>query len=130
MSPWPSSTAYREPLSGRGHTANPLSFLHLHAAAHRPGGESGPGARPLDIAWMRSLQEQCTATGTAYFAKQLGSRPIWDGCARPGQHWPSGTRYRDNGGVWEIHLDDRKGGDPSEWPPDMRVRQIPEVPRG
>ena len=89
------------------------------------GGESGPGARPMDISWMRSLQRQCEDAGVPYFAKQLGARPVWDGCAGPGQRWPAGTRYRDNGGVWEIHLEDRKGGDLEEWPADMRVREMP-----
>ena len=37
------------------------------------GGESGRGARPMDPAWARSLRDQCKATGTAYFMKQMGS---------------------------------------------------------
>jgi protein gp37 len=34
------------------------------------GGESGPGYRPMDHAWARSLREQCRAAGVAYFFKQ------------------------------------------------------------
>jgi protein gp37 len=34
------------------------------------GCESGPGARPCDVAWLRSLRDQCEATGTAFFLKQ------------------------------------------------------------
>ncbi len=36
------------------------------------GGESGPGARPMHPAWARSLRDQCTAAGVAYFFKQWG----------------------------------------------------------
>jgi protein gp37 len=35
------------------------------------GGESGPGFRPVDPAWMRSLRDQCQAAGVAFFAKQM-----------------------------------------------------------
>lgn len=34
------------------------------------GSESGPGARPCDIAWVRSLRDQCVDTGVAFFWKQ------------------------------------------------------------
>ena len=37
------------------------------------GGESGKDARPMDPAWLRSLKEQCTATGVSFFFKQWGS---------------------------------------------------------
>lgn len=37
------------------------------------GGESGPGARPTDEAWIRSLKDQCQAAGVAFFVKQLSS---------------------------------------------------------
>ncbi len=36
------------------------------------GGESGPGCRPMDLAWARSLRDQCQKEGVAYFFKQLG----------------------------------------------------------
>jgi protein gp37 len=36
------------------------------------GGESGPGARPMHPDWARSLRDQCTAAGVAYFFKQWG----------------------------------------------------------
>jgi protein gp37 len=35
------------------------------------GGESGPGARPIDEAWARSLRDQCHAAGVAFFMKQM-----------------------------------------------------------
>jgi protein gp37 len=34
------------------------------------GCESGPGARPCDVAWLRSLRDQCVAAGVPYFLKQ------------------------------------------------------------
>lgn len=37
------------------------------------GGESGPGARPMNPEWARSLRDQCQAAGVAYFMKQMGS---------------------------------------------------------
>lgn len=36
------------------------------------GGESGPGARPSNPDWFRSVRDQCQATGVAYFHKQNG----------------------------------------------------------
>jgi protein gp37 len=36
------------------------------------GGESGPGARPIDIAWVRSIREQCRHAGVLFFFKQWG----------------------------------------------------------
>ena len=40
------------------------------------GGESGPGARPADVEWYRSLRDQCRdLPHTAFFLKQLGGHP-------------------------------------------------------
>jgi protein gp37 len=36
------------------------------------GGESGHGARPMDLAWVRSLKDQCQSKGIALWVKQLG----------------------------------------------------------
>jgi protein gp37 len=36
------------------------------------GGESGPGARRLDPAWVRSVRDQCVAQRVAFFFKQWG----------------------------------------------------------
>jgi protein gp37 len=36
------------------------------------GGESGPGARPMDEAWVRSIRRQCSAQGVPFFFKQWG----------------------------------------------------------
>jgi protein gp37 len=43
------------------------------------GGESGPGARPMHIAWARSLRDQCAAAEVPFFFKQWGEyAPILD----------------------------------------------------
>jgi protein gp37 len=36
------------------------------------GGESGPGARPVHPDWIRSLRDQCQASGVPFFFKQWG----------------------------------------------------------
>ena len=38
------------------------------------GGESGPGARPMNPAWARSLRNQCIGAETPFFFKQWGGR--------------------------------------------------------
>ena len=73
------------------------------------GGESGRGARPFHIEWARSLRDQCREAGVAFFLKQLGAFPRFD---------------RDE---FDLFLRDRKGGDPAEWPEDLRVREYPRV---
>lgn len=35
------------------------------------GAESGPGHRPFDLGWARSLRDQCRAAGVAFFLKQI-----------------------------------------------------------
>jgi protein gp37 len=75
------------------------------------GGESGPGARPCDLAWVRSLVAQCRAAGVACFVKQLGAQA----CS---------TRMGDR---YYCKFRDPKGGDPAEWGEDLRVREFPEV---
>lgn len=36
------------------------------------GGESGPGARPMNPDWARDLRDQCKMAGVPYFFKQWG----------------------------------------------------------
>ena len=83
------------------------------------GGESGPGARPFDVAWARSTIAQCRAASVPVFCKQLGSAPAVSGAEAD----PSHPTFK----ALEFGLRDRKGGDPSEWPEDLRVREFPEV---
>jgi protein gp37 len=36
------------------------------------GGESGPGARPMSVEWVRSIREQCRKANVPFFFKQWG----------------------------------------------------------
>ena len=93
-----------------------LGELDLRGIGHViAGGESGPGARPCRAEWIRSIVEQCKMAGTACFVKQLGAYAILD------------PRYDRSISGWTRRLRDRKGGNPEEWPEDLRVCQIPEV---
>lgn len=62
------------------------------------GGESGHGARPLEIAWIEDIQRRSTAAGAKFFLKQLGS--VWardHGFRGKGRHmeeWPERLRMR------------------------------------
>jgi len=38
------------------------------------GGESGHGARPIDVAWVTDIRDQCIDAGVAFFFKQWGGR--------------------------------------------------------
>ncbi len=42
------------------------------------GGESGPGSRPMNIKWIRSIQEQCAGRQVAFFFKQFGEWLSWE----------------------------------------------------
>jgi protein gp37 len=91
------------------------------------GGESGPHARPFDIAWARSIRDQCDDAGVPVFVKQLGSHVLWNGMSGPDEHWPRSTGSIDTGhGHFRKHLSDfRHGADMDEWPPDLRVQEHP-----
>ena len=36
------------------------------------GGESGPGARPMEAAWVKAIRDQCQKAGVPFFFKQWG----------------------------------------------------------
>lgn len=67
------------------------------------GGESGPGARPCDVEWIRSIVRQCQAAGVAVFYKQ--------------------------GGYHNRCSHDRKGGHFECFPDDLKVREFPNAIR-
>lgn len=48
------------------------------------GGESGPGARPMQADWARLLRDQCEGWGVAFFFKQWGPTKI-AGCLLDGR---------------------------------------------
>lgn len=76
------------------------------------GGESGPGARPSHPDWFRSLRDQCTAAGVAYFFKQWGEWGPDDFCyvtesgATPPRQWmyPDGQvlNWRGHGSTTQL----------------------------
>lgn len=66
------------------------------------GGESGPNARLLDLAWIEDISRQCRAANIPAFVKQLGSA------------WAKETQASHS-----------KGGDPDEWPELLRIRMFP-----
>jgi protein gp37 len=69
------------------------------------GGESGPGARPMELSWARDLINRARDAGSAVFVKQLGSVL--------GKDFDAGGH----------------GGDWDRWPADLRIREYPEVTR-
>lgn len=108
-------TSIRVPLAGESYTEGNV-LVHksgLDRGAPRPaidwvicGGESGPHARPMHPAWVRSLRDQCAAAGVPFHFKQHGEWCEW-GAGRPGL-WmhPDGRTCSDQdtaaraGGVW------------------------------
>jgi protein gp37 len=68
------------------------------------GGESGPGARRMDLQWALDVQAACDDAGVAYFFKQLGAVTAAAVGARG------------------------KGADPADWPAKLRVRAKPAGP--
>jgi protein gp37 len=102
-----------EPLLGPVNFRVPMAGAHIDALrgakpAWSPldwvivGGESGPEARPMEIAWARDIVRQCRAAKVPVFVKQMGSS-----MAR------------------SYSFRDKKGGDPAEWLEDLRVREFP-----
>ncbi len=104
------------------------------------GGESNPGARPCDVAWIRAIVRQCAEAGVPCFVKQLGANVVTrndDGVAGGEQGgWPNRRDGSDpivealtpqgyQGDPARIYLEDPKGADPAEWPEDLRRRRFP-----
>lgn len=92
------------------------------------GGESGPGARPCDLGWIRSIKEQCQSAGVPVFVKQLGRKA---GIGHPTNYTIDADgkvnigEYGCGQTIIPCALKDTKGGDMAEWPPDLRVREFP-----
>jgi protein gp37 len=66
------------------------------------GGESGHHAREYRLEWARDIIRTCRRFGVAVFNKQLGTVAAKN-----------------------MHLIQRKGADPNEWPEDLRVQEFP-----
>jgi protein gp37 len=112
----------------RGVRVDPQTMLHV--PGDKPlapldwvivGGESGPGARLCHVDWIRSTVAQCQAAGVPVFVKQFGS------CFVDEVNGTAGTALKtDPDVVIARRLTDRKGGTMSEWPADLKVREMPE----
>jgi len=75
-----------EPLIGPIHNL-PLKEIHWVIV----GGESGPGARPIELDWVESIQFQCETAQVPFFFKQWG-----------------GTRKKQSGRVLNGHIYDEQ----------------------
>lgn len=102
---------------GYSEMPNPISWVIV-------GGESGKGARPCNIDWIRSIVRQCRNASVPVFVKQLGRYPTEaDAVGGFGTDDPPAYSER------ELELEDLKGGVMEEWPADLRVREMPGVGR-
>lgn len=97
-----------EPMLGRINLTKYLPYLDWVIC----GGESGPGAREFRYSWASDLAQQCADDRCSFFMKQVGAEPVDD------------MDY--GGGAHNVKLRDAKGGDPSEWPDILRVREFPK----
>lgn len=72
-----------EPLLG------PLNGLRLDGIGWViAGGESGSGHRPVELAWVTAIRDQCVDAGVPFFFKQWGGRtPKEGGRELDGRHW-------------------------------------------
>ena len=87
-----------EPLLG------PLSGLNLDKINWViVGGESGPGARLMQEEWVIQIRDQCNVAEVPLFVKQMG------------ESWARVNKVKS-----------KKGGNMSEWPRDLQIRDYPE----
>lgn len=100
------------------------------------GGESGPGARPCNVEWVLSVVDQCAKASVPCFVKQLGSKAVESDFQHTKECWNENCALAGGPGDCDgevvqdsLCLSHPKGGDPEEWPDDLRVRQFPEVVR-
>ena len=84
------------------------------------GGESGRQARPCHVKWVRSVIKQCRDANVSCFVKQLGSNPVL-----PGENDDPWLAIESGDGLRVLPIRNSKGGDPAEWPMDLRVREWP-----
>ena len=98
------------------------------------GGESGPGARPFDLNWARNIIRQCREQNVKVFVKQLGTVPM-----EPEEQWrgrvvmrllSAKNHKRMPEGFVPLKYQDRKAGEPAEWPEDLRIREFPAARAG
>ena len=90
------------------------------------GGESGPGARPCNVSWIRDIVKQCKDAAVPCFVKQVGSKICENASDGPAVRSWGDAIVQKNGDFVQIHLKDRKGGDLNEFPDDLKVREYPK----
>ena len=92
------------------------------------GGESGPGARPFDLAWARSIVGQCEEAGVPCFVKQMGDNAVETErvCPQHSDGFGCGAFCKLHRFVTErVRFKAHHGADPAEWPEDLRVQEFP-----
>jgi protein gp37 len=91
------------------------------------GGESGPNARPFNLAWARSIVKQCKEAGVKVWVKQMGDWTVADGNNARGlkmlQLDAKDYGLRDD--LVRVRFSTHHGADPAEWPEDLRVQEFP-----
>lgn len=66
------------------------------------GGESGPGARDMDLDWAREVRDQCIESDTAFYLKQLGGvrdKKNGDDAVLDGRTWTQMPEITKNAGI-------------------------------
>jgi protein gp37 len=96
------------------------------------GGESGPGARACNVDWLFDIKDQCAEAGVPCFIKQFGAKPVYTAAGVNSaikRHWndPSWFISWNSDHNAAPKITDKKGGDITEWPLELRVREFPEV---
>lgn len=109
------SFGFPQHITSKGHSVGMPQGIHWVIV----GGESGPRSRPCNVDWIRSIVSQCATVGLPCFVKQLGADP----CG----YWTEGAALPFPIAGWKLRVKHPKGGDPEEWPTDLRIRQFPEV---
>jgi protein gp37 len=64
------------------------------------GGESGPGARPMKVEWVREIRDQCASVDVPFFFQAVGWRQQEEGWTNPG--WKNMGRNAKRGSKWLI----------------------------
>lgn len=73
------------------------------------GGESGPGARPMHPDWVRSLRDQCEASGVPFLFKQWGNwYPL--NAADETDNYPSARMTEWQDGLRSVNIDKHDAG--------------------
>jgi protein gp37 len=104
------------------------------------GGESGQNASPFEVEWARKSIDACREWNIPCFFKQMGSVPLireytmeeYRARQIPELEWPDGTFFGNRTGNPKLNgrqvlLTDKKGEDWTQWPVDLRVREMPKI---